>query len=542
MTAPSYDYVIVGAGTAGCVLAQRLTEDPDVRVLLLEAGGRDDYRWIHIPVGYLYCIDNPRTDWRYRTRAEPGLNGRALLYPRGRVLGGCSSINGMIWMRGQREDYDAWAEAAGDDGWRWDAVLPLFKRSEDHYRGASEFHGAGGPWRVEAQRLRWEILEAVVRACEQAGIPATADFNTGDNFGVGYFEVNQRRGVRWNAAKACLRPIAGRAQLHAADGRARAQARRRERPLHRRRVRRRRRRARRARDRRSAARGRRDQLAAAPRAVGDRPSGRAAGVRHRGRCIRCRAWARTCRITCSCGWWRRCATCARSTRCRAASLGKLRIGAEYALRRGGPMSMAPSQLGAFARSDPGQARANVEYHVQPLSLPKFGDPLHEFDAITASVCNLRPTSRGSVHIASNDPAAAPVIAPNYLATDEDRRVAVDSLRLTRRILAAPALAPYAPDEMLPGPAVQSRRRAGARGRRHRHDDLPSGGHVPDGRRVRSARRRRRRVARARHRGTARRRRVGDAHDHVGQHQRADGHDRRARERADPRRSRVASPA
>ena len=454
MTAPAYDYVIVGAGTAGCVLAQRLTEDPGVRVLLLEAGGRDDYHWIHIPVGYLHCIDNPRTDWRYRTRAEPGLNGRSLIYPRGRVLGGCSSINGMIWMRGQREDYDTWADAAGDDGWRWDAVLPLFKRSEDHYRGASEFHGAGGPWRVEAQRLRWEILEAVARACEETGIPSTADFNTGDNFGVGYFEVNQRRGVRWNAAKACLRPIAGRPnftlQTHAQvrrlvveDGRCI---------------------------------GVEYVAGDGPRVV--RPAAEvllAAGAINSPQLLELSGIGRP-DVLQACGipvvqplagvgenlqdhLQLRMVAKVRNVRTlntlSRGVIGKLRIGAEYALRRGGPMSMAPSQLGAFARSDPGQARANVEYHVQPLSLPKFGDPLHDFDAITASVCNLRPTSRGSVHIASPDPAVAPVIAPNYLSTDQDRRVAVDSLRLTRRILGAPALAPYAPDEMLPGPAAQS---------------------------------------------------------------------------------------
>jgi choline dehydrogenase len=454
VTLPYYDYVIVGAGTAGCVLARRLTEDPDVRVLLLEAGGRDDYHWIHIPVGYLYCIDNPRTDWRYRTRAEPGLNGRALLYPRGRVLGGSSSINGMIWMRGQREDYDAWAQAAGDDGWRWDAVLPLFKRSEDHYRGASEFHGAGGPWRVEAQRLRWEILEAVVRACEQAGIPATADFNTGDNFGVGYFEVNQRRGVRWNAAKACLRPIARRRNFTLQTA------------AHVRRL--------------VVENGR---CAGVDYVVGGvahvaRATGEvllAAGAINSPQLLELSGIGRP-DVLQACGiavahplpgvgenlqdhLQLRMVAKVRNTRTlntlSQGVFGKLRIGAEYALRRSGPMSMAPSQLGAFARSDPGQARPNIEYHVQPLSLPRFGEPLHAFDAITASVCNLRPTSRGSVHIASPDPSAAPVIAPNYLATDEDRRVAVAALRLTRRILAAPALAPYAPDEMLPGPAIQS---------------------------------------------------------------------------------------
>jgi choline dehydrogenase len=450
----SFDYIIVGAGTAGCVLANRLSSEADVNVLLLEAGGRDNYHWIHIPIGYLYCIDNPRTDWRYRTRAEPGLNGRALIYPRGRVLGGSSSINGMIYMRGQREDYDEWAAQAHDDTWRWDAVLPLFKRSEDHYRGASEFHGAGGPWRVEAQRLRWEILEAVVRACEHAGIPATADFNTGDNFGVGYFEVNQRRGVRWNAAKACLRPIAGRPNFTLQTN---------------------------AQVQRLVVEGGRctgTEYVAGGAAHVVRASGEvllAAGAINSPQLLELSGVGRP-DVLQACGipvvhllpgvgenlqdhLQLRMVAKVRNVRTlntlSRGVLGKLRIGAEYALRRGGPMSMAPSQLGAFARSDPGQARANVEYHVQPLSLPKFGEPLHDFDAITASVCNLRPTSRGSVHVASADPLAAPVIAPNYLATDEDRRVAVDSLRLTRQILAAPALARYAPDEVLPGPTAQS---------------------------------------------------------------------------------------
>ena len=452
--ADTWDYVVVGAGTAGCVLAKRLTEDADVRVLLLEAGGRDDYPWIHIPVGYLYCIDNPRTDWRYRTRAEPGLNGRALLYPRGRVLGGSSSINGMIWMRGQREDYDAWAEAAGDDGWRWDALLPLFRRCEDHYRGASEFHGAGGEWRVEAQRLSWDVLAAFVRAFEENGIPRTGDFNTGDNFGVGYFEVNQRRGVRWNAAKACLRPIAGRRNFTLAtdaevdglaleDGRC-VGVRYRQGGVERF--------ARAGEEVLLAAGavnspallersgiGRPDVLAAAGIPVVHALPGVGENLQDHLQ-LRLAAKVRGTRTL--------------NTRSRGL-LGKLAIGAEYALRRSGPMSMSPSQLGAFARSGPDVARPDVEYHVQPLSLPKFGEPLHAFDAVTASVCHLRPTSRGTVHVASPDPRAAPVIAPNYLATDEDRRVAVAALRLTRRILAAPALAPYAPEEFLPGPAAQS---------------------------------------------------------------------------------------
>ncbi|MDR5733212.1 GMC family oxidoreductase N-terminal domain-containing protein [Caballeronia sp. LZ025] len=453
----SYDYIIVGAGTAGCVLANRLTQDPAINVLLLEAGGKDDYHWIHIPVGYLYCIGNPRTDWLYKTQSEPGLNGRALSYPRGKVLGGCSSINGMIYMRGQREDYDDWAHITGDSNWSWDSVLPIFKRSEDHYGGASEWHGKGGEWRVEKQRLKWKILETFSQAAQQTGIPATDDFNRGDNTGVGYFDVNQRGGIRWNAAKAFLREAMKRPNLTTITGAhtqklvfegARCVG-----------V------AYRGGDVDFIARARCEVILSAG-AVNSPQILELSGIGNGARLQRLGIdvvrhlrgvgenlqdhlqlrmaykvnGARTLN-TLSARWW-----------------GKLFIGMQYALMRSGPMSMAPSQLGAFAKSNPDDAsirRPDVEYHVQPLSLERFGEPLHPFNAFTASVCNLRPTSRGSVHIESPDAHAAPLIAPNYLSTERDREVAVNSLRLTRRIVSAPALSRHAPEEILPGIQFQT---------------------------------------------------------------------------------------
>ncbi len=453
-SAGEYDYVIVGAGTAGCLLANRLTRRPGTRVLLLEAGGKDDYLWIHIPVGYLYCIDNPRTDWLFRTELEPGLGGRALLYPRGKVLGGSSSINGMIYMRGQAGDYDRWAAFTGDPSWRWDAVLPVFKRSEDHHGGASAIHGSGGEWRVERQRLSWEILDAFREAAAENGIPKIADFNGGDNAGCAYFDVNQRRGIRLNTAKAFLRPAARRPNLTIMTGchverllievSAHGQVCRGVRFT--------------GGGRAFSATARRETLLAAGaigsphilqlsgigpadllHAHGIRPRVDAPGV---GANLQDHLQLRMVyRIS-----------GARSLNTSAASwYGKMMIGLQYVLSQSGPMSMAPSQLGAFARSDPSQATPDLQYHVQPLSLEKFGDPLHGFPAFTASVCNLRPSSRGHVRLASSDSYIPPKITPNYLSTAEDRKVAADALALTRRIVASKALAKYRPEEVKPGP-------------------------------------------------------------------------------------------
>jgi choline dehydrogenase len=449
----SFDYVIVGAGPAGCVLANRLSADPANRVLLLEAGGRDDYIWIHIPVGYLYCMGNQRTDWCFKTEAEPGLNGRALAYPRGKVLGGCSSINGMIYMRGQARDYDQWRQL-GNAGWSWDDLLPYFRRSEDQVRGADDMHGTGGEVRVEEQRLSWEILDAFRDAAAETGIPKTDDFNRGNNEGCGYFQVTQRRGIRRSAARAFLHPVLKRPNLtvltHAQAARIRLEGRRatgvefwRD-------------------GEKSFAAASREVLLAAG-AVGSpqllQVSGIGPGELLQRHGIAARHLLPGVGENLQDHLQLRMAYKVHNTKTlneRANRLiGRIGIGLEYALFRRGPMTMAPSQLGAFAKSDPARETPDLEYHVQPLTLDRFGEPLHAFPAFTASVCNLRPTSRGSIRIAGPDARVAPSIKPNYLATEEDRRVAVAAIRLTRRICAAPALARFAPEEFKPGIEAQS---------------------------------------------------------------------------------------
>ncbi len=461
MIANSFDTIIVGAGTAGCLLANRLSANPKRRVLLLEAGGKDDYHWIHIPVGYLYCIGNPRTDWLYKTEPDAGLNGRSLRYPRGKVLGGSSSINGMIYMRGQSRDYDGWAEMLGDEAWRWDACLPFFKQHEDHWRGASEMHGSGGEWRVEKQRLSWEVLDAFAAAAAEAGIAPTDDFNRGNNEGVGYFEVNQRKGLRWNTAKAFLRPTCygrpnfemwtgshvQRLNLTRIDGQLHCSGATVQTPHGLEVV--------------SLKEG--GELLLAAGAIGSpqilQLSGLGPAGLLQGLGIEVKQDLPGVGANLQDHLQIRAVFKVRGTRTlntRAASLwGKAGIALEYAFKRSGPMSMAPSQLGAFAKSDAAKAWPDLEYHVQPLSLDAFGEPLHGFNAFTASVCNLNPTSRGSVNIRSGDAADAPAIAPHYLSTDADRHVAAASLRLTRRIVSQPALARFAPEEFKPGSQYQS---------------------------------------------------------------------------------------
>ncbi|MDR2856265.1 MAG: GMC family oxidoreductase N-terminal domain-containing protein, partial [Novosphingobium sp.] len=448
-----FDYIITGGGSAGCVLANRLSADPGNRVLLLEAGGKDDYIWIRVPVGYLYCIGNPRTDWLYRTGAEEGLGGRSLNYPRGRVLGGCSSINGMIYMRGQAADYDGWRQA-GNPGWGWDDVLPYFKRAEDHYDGANTFHGAGGEIRVEKQRLRWDILEAFQHAAGEWGLPAIGDFNRGDNEGSSFFDVTQRRGWRWSAADAFLKPVRGRANLKVVtgalvdrvvieDGRAVGVAYR-------------------LGSGQCVARARGEVLLAAG-AIGSPAILERSGIGDAARLSALGIVPLIDRpevggnlqdhLQLRCAY--RVTGVATLNRRAATWFGKGLIGLEYVLRRTGPMAMAPSQLGMFVKSDRRCATADLEYHVQPLSLEAFGGGLDAFPAFTASVCNLRPESRGRTAITDSDPAAHPCIRPNYLSAEEDRRIAARAIRITREIVGQPALAQYRPEEVRPGPGHDS---------------------------------------------------------------------------------------
>ncbi|RJF78887.1 GMC family oxidoreductase [Rhodopseudomonas palustris] len=448
-----FDYIVVGAGTAGCVLANRLSADPNARVLLLEAGGSDNRLWVHIPVGYLYTMGDRRLDWCFKTEPEPGLNGRALDYPRGKVLGGCSSINGMIYMRGQAADYDGWRQM-GNAGWGWDDVLPYFIKSEHHYGAADDYHGVSGELRVEQQRLHWPVLDAVREAAAELGIPPVDDFNRGDNEGAGYFAVNQRRGLRWNARKAFLDPVRHRRNLRIetgaeveritlADGHATGiefgRAGRRLRADVTREV-----------VLASGAIGTPKLLELSGIGPGEVLSQHGIAVKHElpgvGENLQDHLQIRTVFGI----------TGARTLNDMTAGWsGKLRVAAEYALRRSGPMAMAPSQLGIFTRSSSAYASANIEYHVQPLSLEAFGQPLHREPALTVSVCNLRPESRGSCHIGSASPGDAPQIRPNYLSTEADRIVAADSIRHARKLMATRRLSGYRPIELKPGPTVTS---------------------------------------------------------------------------------------
>ncbi len=451
LSGTEFDIIIVGAGSAGCVLANRLSANPKLNILLLEAGGKDDWIWFHIPVGYLFAIGNPRSDWMFQTVNEPGLGGRRLAYPRGKVLGGSSAINAMISMRGQTEDYDGWRDG-GLPGWGWDDVLPHFKSIEDHFLGDSEHHQTGGEWRVEAPRIRWDILDRMRDAAEALGIPKSDDFNTGQNEGSGYFHVNQKAGRRWSAARGFLDPVRHRPNLTIQTG------------------------------------VEIDTLILSEgrvRGVSGRQGGQSVNWQARAGVILSAGSIGSVQILQRSGigppetlhaagvtplihapgvganlqdhLQQRAIYQVSGVRTLNETYHNLftraLMGAEYALFRRGPLTMAPSQVGIFTRSDESQPRPDLQFHLQPLSLDKFGDPLHRFPAVTASACNLRPTSRGTVSISGPGLGAAPIIAPNYLSTEEDRRVAANAIRLTRRLMAQPALAPFQPQEYLPGTHV-----------------------------------------------------------------------------------------
>ena len=447
--AGDYDYVIAGAGSAGCVVANRLSENPKTKVLLLEAGGQDNWIWFHIPVGYLFAIGNPRSDWMFETTEQAGLNGRRLNYPRGKVLGGSSAINAMITMRGQAEDYDGWRDL-GLPGWGWDDVLPVFRDLEDHFLGESEHHGTGGNWRVEPPRISWDILDAVRDAATEMGVPKTPDFNTGNNEGAGYFHVNQKAGRRWSAARGFLKPAKNRPNLRVETGALIESV--------------------------SVENGRATGLVF-------QQNGKRQHVRAKAETLLCAGSIGSVQILQRSGIGPADVLTAAGVEVQhelpgvGANLqdhlqqraiykvsntitlnqtyyslfGKAKMGLDYLFRRRGPLTMAPSQLGIFTRSSPEHQRANIQFHVQPLSLDKFGDPLHRFPAITVAACNLRPSSRGSIRISGPDVEAAPIIDPNYLATEADQTVAADAIRVTRRLMAQPALQAFQPNEFLPGP-------------------------------------------------------------------------------------------
>jgi choline dehydrogenase len=442
-----YDYIIVGGGTAGCLLANRLSADPGVTVLLIEAGGRRRF-WHRIPLGFRYTVGRPATDWMFETEPEPELNGRCIPFPRGLGLGGTSLINGMIHVRGDRHDYDRWV-AAGARGWSWDEVLPYFKRSERHHAGASEFHGDSGEIHVERQRAGWPFLHRLAEAAVEMAGPWSDDFNTGSPAGTGWYEVTQHRGRRWDTGRAFVDPIRHRPNLRVLteakaekitlqDHRTRGLSFRHAGVLR-------------------AAKARREVILAAgvigsPQLLELSGIGNAAILAEAGVAplvhlpdvgenLQDHLQVRTI--------WRLSGVATLNQQL-GSRFGLLAMAARYALTRSGPLAMAPSQLGIFARSQPTKESADLQFHVVPYSADRVGGPPHPFAGFTMSVCRLDPESRGSVHLRSPSADAKPAIRANYLSAPGDRQVAIDALRLTRRIMTAPALKDINPEEMSPG--------------------------------------------------------------------------------------------
>ncbi|MDR3465590.1 MAG: choline dehydrogenase [Xanthobacteraceae bacterium] len=452
-SSPTFDYIVVGAGSAGCVLANRLSESGKHSVLLLEAGPKDTNPWIHIPLGYGLLFKNKTVNWMYQTEPEPGLNGRQVFQPRGKVLGGSSSINGLLYVRGQREDYDGWRQL-GNAGWGFDDVLPYFRKSEDQARGADAFHGAGGPLSVSDWRHPDPLSEAFVAAAAETGLPVNRDFNGASQEGAGFFQTTSRNGRRASAAVAYLRPAKGRANLRVETG------------AHSDRILFEGRRATgvawtqggAAR----TARAAKEVIVAggafnSPKLLQLSGVGPAELLKRHGIAVVLDAPGvghdlqdhMQVRIV------MRCAQKITLNDIVNHPVRRVLAGLQYFVQRKGPLTISAGTAAAFFRTDPRLATPDIQIHFIPFSTTKMGDRLHDFSGFTASVCQLRPESRGTVTIRSADPRDPPEIRVNYLATETDRATNVAGLKILRKILAAPALRPFVVDELDPGKAVQS---------------------------------------------------------------------------------------